>query len=142
MNTDLEKTLYVPQCKSYGDLSKVLLKNSISVDMFVFCPDYCDLTTISTLCTETGGNLYYYPHYSLNDAEKIHYELYRNLTRPYYIDCLMTVRTSPGIVLEDYYTSKGKVSIRDLPMSSMHPDSVVAFAYKQEEKITTSEAFI
>lgn len=130
MNTDQEKLLYIPQCKSYGDLSRSLLKNSVSVDLFVFCPDYCDLATISSLCTETGGNLYYYPHYSINDAEKIHYELYRNLTRPYFTNCIMTVRTSTGIILEAYYTSKGKVNARDLSMSSIHPDSVVGIEYK------------
>lgn len=54
----------------------------------------------------------------------------------------MTVRTSPGIILEDYYTAKGKVSVRDLQMSSMNPDTVIGVKYKQEEKITTTEAYI
>lgn len=142
LNTDLEKSLYIPSCKSYVDLSKQLLKSSISVDLFVFAPDYCDLTTISLLSTETGGSMHYFPNYTANDAEKIHYELYRNLTRTYNIDCLMTLRTSPGIILEDYYTAKGKISVRDLHMSHMHAESVIAIAYKQEEKITGSEAFL
>lgn len=142
LGTEQEKTLYVPQCKSYNEISRSLLKNSISVDLFVFCPDYCDLATISQLCTETGGNLHYYPHYSAQDAEKIHYELYRSLTRASYTDCLMTIRTSPGIILEDYYTSKGKVSVRDLPISCMNADSVIVISYKQDEKITAAEAYL
>ncbi|KAL4464887.1 hypothetical protein ABPG74_011448 [Tetrahymena malaccensis] len=142
MNTDQEKTLYAPQDKQYQELAINLLRNSITVDLFVFSPDYCDLVTTSLLCTETGGQLYYYPHYTTSDAEKVHYELFRNLTRPYFIDCIMTVRTSLGIILEDYYTTKGKVSVKDLQMSSMNPDSVVGVMYKQEDKITTGEAYI
>ena len=103
--------------------------------MFVFCPDYCDLATVSQLCTETGGSLYYYPFYSIYDAEKLHYELYRNITRQYFFDCVMTVRLSSGITLEDYYTPKGKVSVRDLNISSMHPESILAISYKQDDKI-------
>ena len=143
MGTENEKNLYLPQCNSYKDIALNLLKRSISVDLFVFAPEYCDLATISQLTTVTGGNLYYYPHYnSLYDGEKIHYELYRNLTRNYAIDCIMTLRASPGIILEEFYTTRGKVSVRDLQMSTLDADQSITIQYKQEDKITSNEAFI
>lgn len=42
----------------------------------------------------------------------------------------MTLRTSPGIILEDFLSTKGKVGVRDFPFSSMNPDSVIAISYK------------
>lgn len=57
----------------------------------------------------TGGTIYYHPNYDPNtDGERIHYELFRNLTRTYAYDCMMTLRTGTGIVLHDYYTQVGK----------------------------------
>jgi protein transport protein SEC24 len=34
----------------------------------------------------------------------------------------MTVRTSTGIILFDYYTGSGKISVRDLELSSLNSD--------------------
>jgi len=47
----------------------------------------------------------------------------------------MTLRTSPGVTLEDYHTAKGKVSVRDLRLSSMNSESTICVSYKQEEKL-------
>ena len=52
----------------------------------------------------------------------MHYALYRNLTRSYAYDLIMTVRTSPGIILFDYYTGSGKISVRDLELSTLNSD--------------------
>lgn len=66
--------------------------------MFLFVPEYFDLTTISPVVTLTGGQLYPFHNYNgLYDGERVHYELFRNLTRNYAYDCVMTLRTSLGI---------------------------------------------
>jgi len=54
----------------------------------------------------------------------------------------MTLRTSPGIILEDFLTPKGKIPVRDLSISSLHADSVIGVAVKQEEKITSPFAHL
>ncbi|CAK73562.1 unnamed protein product (macronuclear) [Paramecium tetraurelia] len=68
--------------------------------------------------------------------------LYRNLTRSYAYDLIMTVRTSPGIILFDYYTGGGKISVRDLELSTLNSDQSIAIMLKQEEKILDPEAYI
>ncbi|EGR29624.1 hypothetical protein IMG5_151710, partial [Ichthyophthirius multifiliis] len=133
MGGEQEKNLYIPQCNSYKELSQNLLKKSISVDLFVFAPDYCDLATISLLLTVTGGSLYYFPQYnSAYDGEKIHYQLFRILTRNYGQDCIMTLRASPGIILEEFFTGKGKVSVRDLQMSALDSDQSIESEYWEQ----------
>lgn len=100
MNTDNEKTLYSSQSSVYTDLARSCLDAKIGIDMFVFNSDYFDLATVSALNTITGGSLYYYHEYNPDfDSEKLHYELFRNLTRQYGYDAIMTLRSSQGITL-------------------------------------------
>ncbi|KRX02234.1 Zinc finger, Sec23/Sec24-type [Pseudocohnilembus persalinus] len=142
MNTDNEKQLYQPQGQQYAELAKQLLKSKIGVDMFIFAQS-CDLATISLLTTMTGGSLYHYSDFDPNsDGERIHYDLFRNLTRVYAYDCMMTLRSSSGIVLHDYYTQQGKVSVRDLELSCIDSDKTIAVEIKQEDKIQENEAYL
>lgn len=91
----------------------------------------------------TGGTIYYFPHYNavINGTE-LHYGLYRNLTRTYAYDCIMTVRASNGIILFDYYTGSGKVSVRDLELSTVDSDKSITVMLKHDEKIPDPDAFI
>lgn len=93
------------------------------MDLFVVNEDTFELATVSPISNITGGTIYYYPHYNQNiNGTELHYALYRNLTRTYAYDLIMTVRTSPGIILFDYYTGSGKVSVRDLELSTINSD--------------------
>jgi hypothetical protein len=38
----------------------------------------------------------------------------------------MTVRLSEGLVLQDYYTTRGKVTTRDLELSAVDSDKSIA----------------
>lgn len=54
----------------------------------------------------------------------------------------MTLRLSNGLVLYDYYTGNGKLSVRDLELSSIDADKSLAIAFKHEDKINDAEAYI
>ena len=69
-----------------------------------------------------------------SDGEKIHYTLFRTITRNTAYDCIMTMRTSQGITLQEYYTGAGKLSVRDLELSALDSDTTIAVVFKQEEK--------
>ena len=64
----------------------------------------------------------------------MHYALYRSLTKTQGYDAIMTIRTSPGIILEDYYTGAGKISVRDLELATIDSDSTLGIILKAEEK--------
>lgn len=42
----------------------------------------------------------------------------------------MTLRTSPSIILEDFYIMEGKVPARDFQMSSLNSDSILGISVK------------
>lgn len=105
------------------------------MDILLFGNEPTDLPTISILSTETGGTITHFTEFNPAEQERLHYLLFSTLTRYYAVDCIMTLRTSPGITLEDYHTVKGKVSVRDLRLSSMNSESTLCVSYKQEEKI-------
>lgn len=102
--TDNEKTLYVPD-PAYVNIGKFCLVNHISIDLFVFNDNYYDLASIAPVSNITGGTIYHYPTYDpvINGGE-LHYALFRNLTRSYAFDSIMTLRLSNGLTLFDYCT--------------------------------------
>lgn len=82
----------------YSDLGRTCLVAKIGVDLFVFPSSYFDLATVSALTTWTGGTLYFYPYFNpSHDAEKLHYEIFRNITRVQGYGAVMTLRTGQGI---------------------------------------------
>lgn len=129
--TDQEKILYQPQNSTFVDLGKFCLRNHISVDLWVFNDDHYDLATVAPLSNISGGSIYYYPLYDpIVNGSELHYALFRNLTRTYAYDCIMTVRASAGIVLFDYYTGAGRVSVRDLEVGTCDADQTIAVLFK------------
>jgi protein transport protein SEC24 len=54
----------------------------------------------------------------------------------------MTLRLSSGLVLYDYYTGNGRVSVRDLELSTIDADKSISIAFKHEDKINDNDAFI
>jgi protein transport protein SEC24 len=112
------------------------------VDLWVF-NDSHDLCTVAPVVNITGGSLYHYPTYdpSVSGVE-LHYQLFRNLTRAYAFDSIMTLRLSNGLILFDYCTGQGKISVRDLDISSLDSDKSLAIFFKQEDKINAPEAYV
>jgi len=67
------------------------------------------------MVNRTGGTLYYFQNFDpYREREKIHYELFRSFTKTYAYDVILTLRTSPGLVLQEYITSAGRLQVRDL----------------------------
>ena len=60
----------------------------------------------------------------------MHYQIYRNLTRAYAYDGVMTLRTSEGIVLQSYITSSGIREVRDLELANINADQSIGILLK------------
>ena len=141
--TDKEKSLFAPQIDLFSKLGKECSSHGISVDLFAFNVEGFDLATLSETTRISGGNLFYFPSYIASQhSEKLHFDLARNLTRGYAFDCIMTMRSSQGLVLSEYHTSRGKVLVRDLEMGSISSDQSIAVILQQEEKIAEVESYV
>ena len=83
-NSDKEKTLLQPVNEHYIKLANECSNQRITVDLFYAMNQYksIDLATIAVLPSLTGGDLHYMcPYDPLKHGEKLHYEIFRTLTR-------------------------------------------------------------
>lgn len=96
-NTEQEKNLLVPGFNYYWELAQELIKNRITVDLFSCTHSNIDLAYISSLCIDTGGDLYYYKMFSDRyDYEKMMYDVFRILTWNNAYDVSFRLRCSEG----------------------------------------------
>lgn len=73
-------------------------------------PKSIDLASFSVLASRTGGDLYFYPGFDLEQhSEKIHYELFRILTRTQGMEVVMKLRTSSGFSAIEYMGGFGTI---------------------------------
>lgn len=70
------------------------------------------------------------------NLNKLENEIQRNLLRNTIYDVIMTVRSSNGLVLQEYYNCDGKQLCRDLESSVWSSDKQVSIILKQEDNIT------
>ena len=98
LGTDKERILYTPSEGFYTTKVKEIVKNKVSVDVFL-CPPvgFVDVGTIGNLSRQTGGHVYFYPNFNvMKDGEKVQMDLIRNMTRESGYDGLLRVRTGRG----------------------------------------------
>eukprot|EP01017_Pseudomicrothorax_dubius_P008358 TRINITY_DN12740_c0_g2_i1.p1 TRINITY_DN12740_c0_g2~~TRINITY_DN12740_c0_g2_i1.p1 ORF type:complete len:602 (-),score=127.54 TRINITY_DN12740_c0_g2_i1:161-1966(-) len=141
-NTEKEKALYEPQIPAYNDLGWKLLGQRIAVNLFVFNSEYFDLPTIAPVATLTGGTVVYYPKYDGHlDAEKLHYEVARILTRYQGFDVVMKLRTSQGLSVTETISAGYKKPGAEIEFSTLDADKSLTFLLKQDDKITDPVAY-
>ena len=70
-----------------------------------------DLASIAPLSALTGGDLHYMcPFDYCKHGEKLHYEIFRTLTRTQATDVSIKVRTSQGLSVQEYFGSFGTIT--------------------------------
>eukprot|EP00455_Lapot_gusevi_P008663 TRINITY_DN137_c0_g1_i5.p1 TRINITY_DN137_c0_g1~~TRINITY_DN137_c0_g1_i5.p1 ORF type:complete len:555 (+),score=206.08 TRINITY_DN137_c0_g1_i5:241-1905(+) len=131
--TDREKTLYVPQSTFYETLAATCAEAQISVDMFT-CPNsYVDLASTGALCSTTGGQQYFYPGFhARKDGEAFQQDLYHNLTRATGFEAVMTVRTSNGLRVSEYYGHFFRRMPTEMEMASIDSDKTFAIRLQHD----------
>jgi protein transport protein SEC24 len=113
------------------------------VDLWLFNENQHDLASIAPIPTMTGGNIHYYPTYDpVVNGEEVHYALFRSLTRNIGYDCIMTLRLSSGLTLQEYVTGAGRIGVRDLELPIIDADKTISIYFKHEDKINESEAYL
>lgn len=83
-NTDKEKTLLGPANEHYTKLGQECVQQRIAIDLYYALNSYksIDLASIAVLPGLTGGDLNYLSPFDITKhGEKLHYLLFRALTR-------------------------------------------------------------
>ena len=83
-NTDKEKNILTPAVDHYMKLATDCVQQRVTIDLFYAMHQYkpVDLTSIAVLPSITGGDIHFMAPFDINKhGEKLHYEIFRVLTR-------------------------------------------------------------
>ena len=127
----------------YLTLSQELSSEDICVDIFA-CGPGTHNNNLGFLCSQTGGDLYYFPNYKAEvDGERVYYMITRILTRTQVSQVVMRARCSNGLSVDYYvgkYKRKGPV---EMEIACLDSDKAFTIMMKYDEKLTEgSEHFI
>lgn len=136
MNTDKEKSLYVPQDNYYKKLAEQAVTHGISVDLFLVVNSYVDISTVGILSILTGGETFHYPHFEYDrDGIRLYADFKRALTRPTGFNALMRIRTSNGLKVTDHYGNFATKDGTDIELASVDSDKAIGVAIKHDAKL-------
>ena len=98
-----------PEHEFYSALGKECIDKRITVDLFLaLSPKYpsVDVATMAPVCGLTGGDLYVHSDFDVTEhAEKLYYQIFRNMTRIIGTDVTMRIRCSTGLTACEYIGS-------------------------------------
>jgi protein transport protein SEC24 len=138
-NTDKEKNLLQPPNEVYYKLAQECIRDRVTVDLYyaVVSPQKSvDLATTSILPTQTGGDLHYICPFDVNKhGEKLHYEIFRALTRTTGTDVQIKARVSQGLTVAEYFGGFSYKEQPDIVLSSIDADKTIGFLIRNDEKL-------
>eukprot|EP00358_Blepharisma_japonicum_P005435 CAMPEP_0202940746 /NCGR_PEP_ID=MMETSP1395-20130829/862_1 /ASSEMBLY_ACC=CAM_ASM_000871 /TAXON_ID=5961 /ORGANISM="Blepharisma japonicum, Strain Stock R1072" /LENGTH=566 /DNA_ID=CAMNT_0049635397 /DNA_START=107 /DNA_END=1808 /DNA_ORIENTATION=- len=134
-NTDKEKTMYAP-LESYVTLAQECTSEDICIDIFLCSGQYADAPSLAALCSQTGGDLHYYPNFNVGfDGERMYYQIFRTLTRTQGFQAVMRARCSNGIAIDQYigkFKRKGPV---EMELACIDSDKTIVIMLKHDSKL-------
>ena len=137
-NTDKEKALLAPANEHYIKLAIECVSQRITVDLFYAMNTYksIDLTTIAVLPSMTGGDLHVMcPFDVVKHGEKLHYEIFRTLTRTQGTEVQIKARVSSGLSVAEYFGGFTYKEQADISHSSIDADKCIGFLIRNDEKL-------
>eukprot|EP00349_Pseudokeronopsis_sp_Brazil_P002794 CAMPEP_0202963266 /NCGR_PEP_ID=MMETSP1396-20130829/7245_1 /ASSEMBLY_ACC=CAM_ASM_000872 /TAXON_ID= /ORGANISM="Pseudokeronopsis sp., Strain Brazil" /LENGTH=361 /DNA_ID=CAMNT_0049684321 /DNA_START=1043 /DNA_END=2128 /DNA_ORIENTATION=+ len=138
-NSSSELKILQPESQFYTHLAEELVKRRICVDLFfTLSPKHAsiDLASFAPLPAITGGDLYYYNEFDITKhAEKLHYEIFRVLSRSSGTEVVLKARTSQGLSVVEYFGSFLQKEVVDFELSSIDADKTVSFVLRNDEKL-------
>lgn len=132
---DVADTVYQAN-EVYTKLSKLCMDSGLTIDLFICTNQIVSIPNLSVLCTNTGGDLYYFPAYNNdNDGERLHYYLHRILTRTQVSQVVMRARCSAGLSVSKYI---GKVFIApggEVRVPYLDSDKSICIYFKHDNNL-------
>jgi len=141
-NTNAEPRILSPENDHYQAMATDCVKQHIAVDLFVTYNALrsVDIASLAPIASLTGGEVYFYPKFDVNKhGEKLHYELFRNLTRTQGSDVVMKARTSSGFTVTEYFGGFTFKETVDFELSAIDADKGLAFILRNDDKLKEGE---
>jgi len=99
-----------------------------------------DLASISPIASLTGGDIHLFnPFYATTHGEKLHYEIFRTLTRNQGNEVVIKARTSAGISITEYFGSFSIKETVDFELAAIDADKCIGFTIRNDDKLKENE---
>jgi protein transport protein SEC24 len=143
LGTPKESSFLQPAINYYKTFAVDCSPLQISIDVFLFGPNYSDVATLSGCSRFTGGSLYYYSNFSSSryeDSVKFGTELMHLLSRPLGLEAVLRVRASKGIKMTAFHGNFFLRSTDLLAVPNVNPDNCYCAEMSVTENINASTA--
>ncbi|XP_068136686.1 protein transport protein Sec24D [Hyperolius riggenbachi] len=137
VNTDKEKTLFLPQANIYENLAKECVSNGCCVDLFLFPNQFADVASMGLVSMLTGGTLYKYSNFQVHtDGQQFIDDLKSDIEKRIGFDAIMRVRTSTGFRATDFFGALYMNNTTDVEMAAVDSDKAVTVEFKHDDKLS------
>ncbi|CAN2388912.1 Sec23/Sec24 beta-sandwich domain [Pristimantis euphronides] len=137
INTDKEKTLFLPQSNVYDSLAKECVENGCCVDLFLFPNQYIDVASMGLVAMLTGGTLYKYNNFQVHtDGQQFISDLRMDIEKQIGFDAIMRVRTSTGFRATDFFGALFMNNTTDIEMAAVDADKALTIEFKHDDKLS------
>lgn len=106
LGTASEGKLLQTQNPFYKSFAVECSKNQVSIDMFLFSPQYQDVASLSCLPRFTAGTTHFYPGWNANNSEdvrKFGIEFTKHLSQEVALEAVLRVRGNTGLRMNNFY---------------------------------------
>ncbi|OCT99894.1 protein transport protein Sec24D [Xenopus laevis] len=136
INTEKEKTLFMPQSNLYENLAKECVANGCCIDLFLFPNQHVDVASMGTVTMQTGGSLYKYSQFQVHtDGQQFISDLRKDIEKRIGFDAIMRVRTSTGFRATDFFGGIYMSNTSDVEMAGVDCDKTVTVEFKHDDKL-------
>lgn len=139
LGTAKEASLLQAASSFYKTFSIDCARNQVTVDMFLFSPQYTDVASLRCLPRYTGGQVYYYPGFNAGrseDAIKFATEFGTVLASPIGLEAVIRVRGSRGIRMSAFHGNFFTRSTDLLSLPTVPVDQSYAIELQIEDPLT------
>lgn len=131
--TDKEKALYSPADPFWRVTADELAECGVGVNTFIFPDQSCDIASVGTLSTVTGGELFFHPKFNpVRDRDTLADELKRVVTRETVYNATVRVRCSNGLRVAEHTGSFYQRSLTDLEFGTIDESKAFSATIKHE----------
>ena len=130
--------------KSYAAMATHAAEHQVCIDLFLCVSSAVDVATLGVLPRLTGGSLYRYPGFNVQqDFAQLHNDLRWNFIRPQGLEAVMRVRASAGLGVQDYNGFFCKRTVADVDLPALDSDKTIAVTLRYEDKLVDGrEAYV
>ena len=130
--------------KNYHNMAMHAAEHQVCIDVFLCVSSSVDVATLGVLPRMTGGSLYRYPGFNVEqDFAQLHNDLRWNLIRPQALEAVMRVRASAGLGVQDYNGFFCKRTMTDIDLPALDSDKTIAVTLRYEDKLVDGkEAYV